>query len=103
VLILIDVRCADGHVTEQLVDRKDRDNPDNCSVCAKPVKRVLLTASKVSWSSLASGPNATADSIDKHERMRKQQKDKEEKCLAEHGDYGVAPGANSGSMYKPPA
>jgi hypothetical protein len=45
------------------------------------------------------GDTASPEAINRFERSRKQQRDKEEKSLRENGDYGAAPGSDGGSSY----
>lgn len=39
------------------------------------------------------GSNPSPEAIKKFDKMRRDQKDKETKTMAEHGDYGKAPGS----------
>lgn len=89
---LYDFRCPQGHVTEALEKFETRTRP--CLICDATAERVLLVAPKLDYGSMAQGESAGTTAIDKFERMHKQQRAKEEKSFAEHGDYGPRPGAD---------
>ena len=73
-----------------------------CGACGGVSHRVILRAAKPYWSRLAMGDSASPEAIDRFERMHKQQKAKEDKTYAEHGDYGPAPGGSGGRDYGTP-
>jgi hypothetical protein len=87
-----DFKCPEGHVTEQYVHRDTTESP--CEVCGLLAKRVFLVAPRVDWLSLGASRFASPEAIQRWDRMHKEQKDKEERSLAEHGDYGPRPGAD---------
>lgn len=90
-MILHDFECQScGVVTEHLVSSSVYEI--DCIYCLGTTKRVILQAAKPHWSSLAMGDSASPEAIDRFERLHKQQKAKEEKTYAEHGDYGPASG-----------
>lgn len=88
-----DYRCQQcGSVTEALVKIADRDNPQACPECAGKATRALITPPRIDWLGLG----YTSDSPEFIDRMVKrgaEQKDKEERSMRDHGDYGPRPGA----------
>lgn len=89
-----DFRCANGHITEQLV--KSDVTRIQCPVCATGTlaNRVFLTAPRVDWLALGASRHASPEAVERWDRMHKEQKAKEEKSFEEHGDYGPRPGAD---------
>ncbi len=53
--------------------------------CEHTAKQVVRTPAKPIWSSLAMGDSASPEAINKFEKMHKQQADKENKAIADHG------------------
>lgn len=97
-MIMHDHRCVECQaITEALV--KSDETSVSCHRCGGHAKRVILKAPNPDWTGLAMGDNASPEAINRFERSRKQQKDKEEKSLRENGDYGAAPGSDGGSSY----
>lgn len=90
--VVYDFRCPSGHVTEELVPVGTREI--ECPICGEPARYVILSPAKLDWAGMAQGPNAGPEFIDRFERAHRAQKDKEERSLAEHGDYGPRPGAD---------
>jgi hypothetical protein len=72
---------------------KRTDNFPDCTECAGTTEKILLQAPKMDWSAMAQGANAGPEFIDRWEKNHKQQKQIEEKCQRNHGDYGPAPGS----------
>lgn len=94
-MILHDFRCEDcGLETEHLIPREQK--IEVCPDCNGISHRVILVAAKPDWAGLAQGENASPEAISRFERVHKQQKAKEDKSYAEHGDYGPAPGGAGG-------
>jgi putative FmdB family regulatory protein len=90
---LYDYRCSVcGNVEEHAATPEERELP--CSDCGATATRVWLTAPRPHWLALAQGASASPEAIDRFDRMHRQQMDKEDRCYAEHGDYGPAPGAD---------
>ncbi|MHA2163609.1 MAG: hypothetical protein ACXABF_14420 [Candidatus Thorarchaeota archaeon] len=97
-MIMHDHRCKEcGSVTEALVQASVRSV--SCQLCGGHATRVILKAPNPDWTGLAMGDTASPEAINRFERSRKQQRDKEEKSLRENGDYGAAPGSDGGSSY----
>jgi len=92
-MIIHDFRCNECGAAEEHYVKSDVAT-ETCSECGGTSSRVILQAAKPHWSSLAQGRSASPEAIDKFEKMHKQQKAKEDKSYAEHGDYGPAPGAS---------
>lgn len=88
-----DFRCPRGHVHEAFVKIIDRDEPRTCPECDATTDRVLLTAPKLDYGSMAQGESAGTTAIDKFEKQHKQQRAKEERSFDRNGDYGRAPGS----------
>jgi len=65
-----------------------------CIDCGGLAKRVYLVAAKPHWAALAQGDSASPEAIARFDRVHRQQKAKEDKSFAEHGDYGPRPGAD---------
>lgn len=94
-MILHDFRCRRCGVTEEHgVDGAARITQVQCPHCLGTAERVFLKAPSPDWLSLAQGESASPEAIDKFDRMHRQQKEKEERCMQEHGDYGPRPGAD---------
>jgi len=70
-------------------ERKDQ----VCTACGTATTQVIRQAPQPHWTSLALGANPSPEAVKKFDSMRKQQREKEEKCKAEHGDYGKSPGS----------
>lgn len=97
-MIMHDHRCTEcSSVTEALVNASVRSV--SCRKCGGHATRVILKAPQPNWAGLAMGDNASPEAINRFERSRKQQRDKEEKSLRENGDYGPAPGSDGGNSY----
>lgn len=92
-MILHDFRCRRCHKTEEHFVRSDEEAVQ-CPHCTGTAERVILKAPAPDWLRLAQGDSASPEAIDKFDRMHRQQKAKEEKTKAEHGDYGPRPGAD---------
>ena len=89
-MILHDFECTScGKVTEHLTTAGASHQPCECGGTAV---KVILSAAKPHWSSLAMGDSASPEAIDRFERLHKQQRAKEAKAEENHGDYGPAPG-----------
>ncbi len=88
-------RCeACGNVHEDLVKIAQRDDPQDCRNCDGTATRALITPPRIDWLSMVDSPSAGPESIDRYDRMCRQQKEKELKSFKEHGDYGPRPGAD---------
>lgn len=64
-----------------------------CGECGERLTQVIRQAPAPHWTSLAMGDSASPEAINKFEKMRREQRSKEEKSKREHGDYGKSPGA----------
>jgi hypothetical protein len=101
-MIIHDYRCEEcNQVEEHYVSQEDQ--LWICDECGGVSHRVILQAAKPHWLSLAQGDSASPEAINKFEKMHKNQKAKEDKSYAEHGDYGTAPGSSGGRDYGTPA
>jgi len=90
--VLHDFKCPNGHIFEDLVDSETREQP--CQECEELAKRVFLVAPKVDWLALGASAGASPEAIARFDKMHKEQKAKEERCLERNGDYGPRPGAD---------
>lgn len=90
---LYDYRCNTcGTAHEALVKLDHREQPQTCPKCGDHAYRVLLTPPRFSIDMLYT--SNSPEFADKYERLCKQRREKEEKSLRDHGDYGPAPGAD---------
>lgn len=80
-----------GVVAEHFVYGND---PVYCVACGSPTHKVYLVVAKPHWAALAQGDSASPEAIARFDRVHRQQRDKEDKSYAEHGDYGPRPGAD---------
>ena len=85
-MIVHDHRCANGHVSEHYV--RVGGTSVQCPKCQKPAKRVYLKPPNLDWSGMAQGESAGPEFIDRWARVHKEETEKQEKILKEHGDYG---------------
>jgi hypothetical protein len=92
-MILHDFRCTECSEVEEHYCRAG-EQASVCDACGGVSQKILRSLAKPHWSSLAQGDSASPEAISRFERMHKQQKAKEDKSYAEHGDYGAAPGAS---------
>lgn len=97
-MIIHDYRCIECGLTEERYC-KSTDKVLKCNRCDGAAKRVILKAPNPDWTGLAMGDNASPEAINRFERSRKQQREKEERSLKENGDYGSAPGSDGGNSY----
>jgi|TARA_S200002703_G_C3703566_1_gene216099 hypothetical protein len=97
-MILHDFRCEECGTVEEHMCSAD-DIMSVCDTCGAVSHRVFKQLAKPHWLALAQGASASPEAIDRFERMHKQQKAKEDKTYAEHGDYGNAPGASGRSQH----
>lgn len=98
-MIIHDFRCVEcGLVEERYV--KQGVHSVSCGKCDGFSKKITLKAPNPDWTGLAMGDSASPEAIDKFEKRRKQQRDKEERCFNENGDYGPAPGSSGGNGYR---
>lgn len=66
----------------------------DCLDCGGIAKKVFLVVAKPHWAALAQGDSASPEAIARFDRVHRQQKDKEDRSMREHGDYGPRPGAD---------
>lgn len=85
-MILHDFQCDSGHVSEHRVSSDTTSVP--CPACQNPARRVYLTPPKLDWEGMAQGENAGPEFIDRWDRVRRKETERQEKILREHGDYG---------------
>lgn len=64
-----------------------------CSECGNATTQVVRTPAQPHWTSLAMGESASPEAVKKFEKMRREQRQKEEKSYSNHGDYGKSPGS----------
>lgn len=83
---------ACGHKDDIFCKVSERQD-QTCGECGEPTNQVVRTPPQPHWTSLAMGENASPEAIKMFNKMRREQKAKEEKTFREHGDYGKAPGA----------
>ena len=87
-----DYQCSCGHSEEifcKVSERKDQ----KCGECGQETRQVIRHAPQPHWTSLAMGESASPEAIKMFDKMRREQKAKEDKSMRDHGDYGKAPGA----------
>ena len=82
-----------GHQEDIFVMKVSLRGEQACGECGERTNQVVRTAPQPHWTSLAMGEGASPEAIKKFEKMRREQRSKEEKTKREHGDYGKAPGA----------
>jgi putative FmdB family regulatory protein len=88
---IFDFKCGScGAITEDLVRSSVTTIP--CVSCGKASTK-QLAAPRVNWLAMGSQRDASPEAIIKFDRMHRQQKAKEEKSYAEHGDYGPHAGS----------
>ena len=86
-----DFRCTEcKQVHTELVSAADKEH--QCPACGAVSTVVFLQAPKLDWYNMAMGNNAGPEFIDRFEKNHRKQKEKEERCLQEHGDYGASHG-----------
>lgn len=88
---LFDFRCAAGHVTEALAHSSC--DSISCEECGELAHKVLLRPPKIGWLQMGYQRDASPEAISRFDKMHRKQKAKDEKCYAEHGDYGPVPGS----------
>ncbi|MDB2363024.1 zinc ribbon domain-containing protein [Candidatus Pelagibacter bacterium] len=91
-MILHDYRCLECGLTQEHFVKKE-ERIVSCKKCKGAANRITLKAPNPDWTGLAMGDSASPEAIERFARVRKQQKDKEEKSYKENGDYGPRPGA----------
>lgn len=64
-----------------------------CTACDNITKQVVRQAPQPHWTSLAMGSSPSPEAVKKFDSMRRDQRIKEEKSMADHGDYGKSPGS----------
>lgn len=90
---IYDYRCHNcGNEFEGMSTIAQRDNPRICHKCGSWALKVITTPPKVDWLNMAY-TGESPEFADHLARRCKQQKEKEEKSIRDHGDYGPAPGA----------
>jgi hypothetical protein len=89
-LIFFDFECPEHGRFEDLVHPGTDQAP--CPKCSLNAPRQLSTF-RINHMAMAVSASASPESIAKFERAHRQQKAKEERCEAEHGDYGRPPGS----------
>ncbi len=83
---LKDFECASGHVHEEIVNVHTMDH--DCPECGQTAHMVFLKPSKLDWGRMAQGTSAGPEFIDRFDKIRRKQKDKEIRAWNTHGDYG---------------
>lgn len=73
----------------KMSERKDQ----VCTECGTATEQVIRHAPQPHWTSLAMGSNPSPEAVKKFDSMRAEQRVKEEKSMADHGDYGKSPGS----------
>lgn len=81
-----DFRCDAGHVHEALVSHTVEER--ECEVCGNPAKRVFLKAPTLNYLAMGTQKYVSPEFQDRFDKLHSDQKAKEERSLAEHGDYG---------------
>lgn len=89
-LILFDFECPVHGLFEELVQPDVMLAP--CPQCSLHGTR-QLSAPRIGHMQMAMSASASPESIAKFDRAHRQQKAKEEKSYAEHGDYGRPAGS----------
>jgi putative FmdB family regulatory protein len=88
---IFDFKCGScGTTTEELV--KPSVKTIACVSCGNEATK-QLSAPRVNWLAMGAQRDASPEAIIKFDRMHRQQKAKEEKSYAEHGDYGPHAGS----------
>lgn len=79
-------RCEQGHVHDKLV--KHDVKTSECPECQTTARLVFLTPPKIGWLQMATQKHVSPEFLDKFDKLHRDQKAKEEKCVKDHGDYG---------------
>lgn len=82
-----DFRCPAGHVHDALV--KHDETSRECPECGNLAERVFLKVPKLNYLAMGAQKHVSPEFQDRFDKMHRDQKAKEEKCLKEHGDYGA--------------
>ena len=83
---------ACGH-EEDIFCKVSERGSQSCGECGSETRQVIRQAPRPHWTSLAMGDSASPEAIKKFEKMRREQRAREERSMREHGDYGKSPGA----------
>lgn len=89
-LILFDFECPEHGRFEDLAHPDVRQAP--CPKCGLNAPR-QLSSFRINHMAMAGSASASPETIMKFERAHRQQKAKEDKSYAEHGDYGRVAGS----------
>ena len=65
----------------------------NCTECGNTGRQQVRTPAQPHWTSLAMGDSPSPEAIKRFDKMRRDQADKESKCMRDNGDYGKSPGS----------
>jgi putative FmdB family regulatory protein len=88
---IFDFKCDNcGTTTEELVKASVR--TITCISCGDTAIK-QLSVPRVNWLAMGAQRDASPEAIIKFDRMHRQQKAKEEKSYADHGDYGPSAGS----------
>jgi hypothetical protein len=83
-LIFFEFQCETHGVFEDLVNPDERQAP--CPHCARNAPRVI-SAPRINHLAMAMSASASPESIEKFDRMHREQKEKEQRQYDAHGDY----------------
>lgn len=75
---------ACGH-EEEIWCKSSVRHDQRCAECGTATTQVIRHAPQPHWTSLAMGESASPEAIKRFDKMRRDQRDKEEKAVREHG------------------
>lgn len=87
-----DYRCGQCNAIHDALVKADEVERE-CPECGSIAVRVFLKTPKLNYLAMGAQKNVSPEFQDKFDKMHRDRKEKEEKCEAEHGDYGPAAGA----------
>ena len=88
-----DYQCDNCGHSEEIFCKVSEREEQRCGECSQTTRQVIRHAPRPHWTSLAMGASASPEAIKMFDKMRREQKAKEDKSFRDHGDYGKAPGA----------
>lgn len=84
-----DFRCRECKAVHDALVKAD-EVLHTCPECNAMADRVFLSAPTLNYSAMGAQKHVSPEFQDRFDKMHRQQKEKEEKSLREHGDYGAS-------------
>lgn len=97
-LRLYDFECPQHGLFEDLVNTQTFECP--CPKCNAPARRTISPV-RINLLAMATSSSASPESINHFEKIHRQRKAIEDRCFADNGDYGHAPGCDTGRPLTP--